>query len=299
MLINQTALRTLFIGFNTAFQAGLATGAASQFGRVATVVPSTTRENDYGWLGRFPNVREWVGDRVVQSIGQSSYTIRNKSYELTVGVARDDIADDNLGIYTPMFTELGSASGAHYDQLVFALLKSGFASYCYDKQFFFDTDHPVLAADGQTVLSVANTDGGSGTPWFLIDDTRTLKPIILQKRKDWNLVRKDQETDDNVFDRKEYIYGVDARHNVGFGFWQFAWGSKQTLNKANYKLARESMMAMKGDMDRPLGVRPRLLVVPPTLEGQALEILNAERDAAGATNVYKGTAEILVVPWLA
>lgn len=299
MLVNQTALRTLFIGFNTAFQAGLATQAASQFGRVSTVVPSTTKENDYGWLGRFPNVREWIGDRVVQSIGQSSYTIRNKSYELTVGVGREDIEDDNLGIYTPMFTELGAASGAHYDQLVFALLKAGFASYCYDKQFFFDTDHPVLAADGQTVISVANTDGGSGTPWFLIDDTRTLKPIILQKRKDWNLVRKDQETDDNVFDRKEFVYGVDARHNVGYGFWQFAWGSKQALTKANYKLARESMMAMKGDMDRPLGVRPRLLVVPPSLEGQALEIVNSERDAAGATNVYKGTAEILVCPWLA
>lgn len=299
MLVNQNSLRTLFIGFNTAFKDGLASQAASQFGRVATVVPSTTKESDYGWLGRFPNVREWVGDRVVQSIGQSSYTIKNKSYELTVGVSRDDIEDDNLGIYTPMFAEMGSASGSHYDQLVFALLNAGFSTPCYDKQFFFDTDHPVLAADGQTVLSVANTDGGSGTPWFLIDDTRTLKPIILQKRKDWNLVRKDQETDDNVFDRKEFVYGVDARHNVGYGFWQFAWGSRQALNKANYKIARETMMGMKGDMGRPLGVRPRLLVVPPSYEGQALEIINAERDAAGASNVYRNTAEILVCPWLA
>jgi len=299
MLINQATLRTLYIGFNTAFKMGLSTQAASQHGRVSTIVPSTTKENDYGWLGKMPNVREWIGDRVVQSIGQSGYTIRNKPYELTVGVSRDDIDDDNLGIYTPMFTEMGSASGAHYDQLVFALLSAGFSTACYDKQFFFDTDHPVLAADGQTVLSVANTDGGSGTPWFLIDDTRTLKPIILQKRKDWNLVRKDQETDDNVFDRKEFVYGVDARHNVGYGFWQFAWGSKQTLNKANYKIAREAMMGMKGDMGRPLGIRPRLLVVPPSLEGQALEIINAERDAAGASNVYRNTAEILVCPWLA
>jgi phage major head subunit gpT-like protein len=298
MIVNQASLRTLNIGFSAAFKAGLMAAAASQFGRIATVVPSTTKENDYGWLGRFPNVREWIGDRVVQSIAQSAYTIRNKSYELTVSVSRDDIADDNIGIYTPMFTELGSASGSHYDQLVFAQLKAGFASACYDKQFFFDTDHPVLDANGNTI-SVANTDGGSGTPWFLIDDTRTLKPVILQKRQEWNLVRKDQETDDNVFDRKEFVYGTDARHNVGYGFWQFAWGSKQTLNKANYKIAREAMMGLKGDYDRPLGVRPRLLVVPPSLEGQALEIVNSERDAAGATNVYKGTAELLVCPWLA
>jgi phage major head subunit gpT-like protein len=56
---------------------------------------------------------------------------------------------------------------------------------------------------------------------------------------------------------------------------------------------------MKGDHARPLGIRPTHLVVPPSLEGQALEILNAERDAAGATNVYKGTAQLIVCPWLA
>lgn len=298
MLVNQASLRTLFIGFNTAFKSGLDSQAASQHARIATPVPSTTKENDYGWLGKVPNVRKWVGDRVVNSISQSGYTIKNEPYELTIGVSRDDIEDDNLGIYTPLFTELGSASGSHYDQLVFGLLKAGFSSPCYDKQFFFDTDHPVLDANGN-VISVANTDGGSGTPWFLIDDSRYLKPIILQKRKAWNLVRKDDEKDDNVFDRKEFVYGTDARHNVGFGFWQFAWGSKQPLIKANYKIARGAMQGQKGDFDRPLGVRPRLLVVPPSLEGEALEIVNSERDAAGATNVWKGTAEVMVCPWLA
>lgn len=298
MLINQQSLKTLNTGFHTAFKDGLSSLAASQFGRVATTIPSTTRENEYGWLGSVPNVREWVGDRVVNSISQSGYSIRNKSYENTISVSRDDIEDDNIGIYAPMFRNLGDAAASHYDQLVFSLLKAGFNTACYDKQYFFDTDHPVLDANGN-VISVANTDGGAGTPWFLIDDSRHLKPIILQKRKDWKLVNKDQETDDNVFDRKEFVYGVDARHNVGFGFWQFAWGSRQTLNKANYKTAREAMMGMKGDYDRPLGVRPKLLVVPPSLEGNALEIVNSDKDAAGATNVYNKTAELLVCPWLA
>jgi phage major head subunit gpT-like protein len=296
--INANLMRTLGIAFNTAFQGGLSSVVASQHARVATPITSTTKENEYGWLGKMPRVREWVGDRVVHGIASSGYAIRNKSYELTIAVDRDDIDDDNIGIYTPMFTEMGAASGSHYDELVFGLLKAGFGSFCYDGQFFFDTDHPVLDANG-TPTSVANTDGGAGTPWFLIDDTRALKPIILQKRKPWKLVRKDQETDDNVFEKKEYVYGVDARHNVGFGFWQTSWGSKQPLTKANYKAAREAMMGMRGDSDRPLGLKPRLLVVPPALEGQALEILNAERDAAGATNVYKGTAELLVCSFLA
>jgi len=56
---------------------------------------------------------------------------------------------------------------------------------------------------------------------------------------------------------------------------------------------------MKGDHGRPLGIMPNVLVVPPSLRENGLEILNAERDSGGATNVWRGTAELLVVPWLA
>ena len=59
-----------------------------------------------------------------------------------------------------------------------------------------------------------------------------------------------------------------------------------------------TLMGMKGDHGRPLGVNPRLLVVGPSNEKEGLELINAERNAAGATNVYRGTAELLVVPWL-
>jgi len=36
-------------------------------------------------------------------------------------------------------------------------------------------------------------------------------------------------------------------------------------------------MSMKGDHGRLLGVRPNLLVVPPSLESAGLKILNSER----------------------
>jgi phage major head subunit gpT-like protein len=297
MLVNRDNLSRLYTGFRTAFNVGLGM-AAPMWSRLATPVPSTTKEEKYGWLGQVPGMREWIGDRLVQNLSASGYAIVNKKWEQTIGVDRDDIEDDSYGIYAPLFTKMGRAAGAHPDQLVFALLKSGFSTACYDSQYFFDTDHPVLDAGG-AVTSVANTDGGSGTPWFLVDDSRALKPVILQQRKALNFVRKDREEDDNVFDKGEYVYGADARYNVGFGLWQFAWGSKQTLSKANYAIGREALMGMKGDYGRPLGLMPKLLVVPPSLEGEGLEILNAERDAAGATNVYKGTAELLVVPWLA
>lgn len=297
MLINGQNLQTLGIGFESSFQRGIGM-AATQWQRMATRVGSSTGKNEYGWLGQFPNVREWLGDRVVHGMQAHDYTIKNKPFELTVGVDRDDIEDDNIGIYGPFFEQMGMSSAAHPDQLVWDLIKLGFAAACYDGQFFFDTDHPVLDANG-VEASVANTDGGGGTPWFLSDARHPLKPLIFQERKAFNFVRRDSETDDNVFDRKEFVYGVDGRSNVGFGFWQFTWGSKQTLNKANYEIARVALMNMKGDYGRPLGNMPNLLVVGPSDELAGLEIVNSERDTAGATNVYKGTAELLVVPWLA
>jgi phage major head subunit gpT-like protein len=194
---------------------------------------------------------------------------------------------------------MGMSTGAKWDLEVFSLLKAGFATECYDGQYFFDTDHPVLDEDGSTMLSVANTDGGSGTPWFLLDVNRAIKPIILQKRKDFEFVARDRLTDDNVFSNREFQYGADARANVGFGFWQFAWGSKQTLSAANYAVARGALTGMKGDHGRPLGIMPNLLVVPPSLESAGRKILNSEYASGGETNEWKGTAELLVVPWLA
>ena len=297
MIINSAALTALRTGFSTAFKNGLGR-TTTQYGLVSTVVPATTREQRYGWLGKIPNVREWLGARVVQNLSESDYSIREKKWELTIGVDRDDIETDNLGVYAPLFEEMGQSTGAKWDQLVFDLLKAGFATNCYDGQYFFDTDHPVLDIDG-SIITVANTDGGAGAAWFLIDDTRALKPIILQKRKDFNFVARDRDDDSNVFGLNEYLYGADARANVGYGFWQFAWGSKQPLTAANYAIARAALMGMKGDYGRPLGVRPTLLVVPPALESAALQILNNEYGVGGVSNEWKGTAKVVVVPWLA
>jgi len=299
MIINSAALAALRVGFSTAFKKGLGQ-TSSQYTLVSTTVPATTKEQRYGWLGKIPNVREWIGARVVQNLSEADYSIREKKWELTIGVDRDDIETDNLGIYAPLFENMGESTGSQWDQLVFGLLLAGFSTNCYDGQFYFDTDHPVLDAAGN-VTSVANTDqvAGNGPAWFLIDASRALKPIILQKRKDFNFVAKDKETDDNVFGLNEYVYGADARANVGYGFWQFAWGSRQPLNAANYAAARAAMLGMKGDYGRPLGIRPTLLVVAPQLESAALKIVNNELGANGETNEWKGTAKVEVVPWLA
>lgn len=292
-----TSLRT---GFSKAFQDALAQ-TPTDWEKVATRVPSSNASNTYGWLGQYPKLREWVGDRVVKDMAAQGYTIANKLYEGTVGVKRTDIEDDNVGIYTPLFSEMGRAAKAHADELVFRLLAAGESTLCYDGQNFFDTDHPVYPnADGTgTATPVSNLQAGTGPAWYLLDTSRALKPLIFQERTTPELEAMTATNDEGVFVRDEYRYGIRYRCNAGFGFWQMAYKSKATLDAANFNAAMAAMMNLKADGGRPLGIKPTVLVVPPTLRAAAIEIVKNERLASGASNPNFGAVDLIVSPWVA
>lgn len=296
MIINSASLVALRTGFTSLYSAALI-AAKPKWAEVAMRVTSTRAENQYAWLGSSTSFREWLGDRVIQNLSNYSFTVKNKDFENTVSVRRTDVEDDNVGQYTPIFEMLGYEAAMHPDELVFNLLKSGFSTIGYDGQYFFDTDHPVNDGNGN-IVSVSNSGGGSGEPWFLLDVSKPIKPMIYQERKKYEFVALDNPKDENVFKKNEFIYGVDGRGAAAFALWQLAYGSKQSLTADNYGAARASMQSVKGDNGRPLNVNPTLLVVGPSNEKAALEITQAERAANGSTNVYRNTAQVLVVPWL-
>ncbi len=147
MIINPQSLRGIFVAFNTLFSQAFASQKPT-YDKVATVVPSTAESETYAWLGDIPGMREWVGDREIQNLTASDYTIKNKDFELTVGVDRNAVEDDKIGLYRPAIQMLGESAAMHPDELVYALLSSGFEAACYDGKAFFATDHPV---GGKTV----------------------------------------------------------------------------------------------------------------------------------------------------
>jgi phage major head subunit gpT-like protein len=297
MLISEALIRSIFTGYSAVFQRGL-DGARSHYRKIAMVVPSSTRENHYGWLSALPSMREWIGDRVVYGLDASDFILKNLEFEATVAVKRKDIEDDQAGVYSPLFEKMGRDAGLHPDKLTLSLLKNGFSSLCYDGQFFFDTDHPVGGTGDAPVVSVSNSGGGSGAAWFLLDCSQMLKPLLFQERLPYQITRLDRDTDENVFSRGQYLYGVRARCNAGYGLWQLAYGSKQPLNDTNYAAARAAMMSFRQDNGEPLNVTPTHLVVPPALEAAALQVVNADRNAAGAANIWQGTAELVVSPYV-
>ena len=301
MILNQANLQLLTTGFKASFREGLGM-VTPMWDKVATMVPSSTAAEHYAWLGQFPRLREWIGDRVVKSITNHDYTIRNKDFEVTVGVPRNAIEDDQFGVYSPMMTEMGSAATTHPDEIIFAALKNGFSSPCYDGQNFFDTDHPIGLPGAQTTVS--NMQPGPGPAWFLLDTKRSLKPLIYQRRKPYDFVAKfDPRLSDHVFFNKEFVYGVDGRLNAGFGFWQLAAGSMAALTPANFQDLYTGMTLLKSDEGRPLGIKPNVIVHGNGLQWQVKALIDTQFVAAPGggdpvSNIFYKIVDTLQVPWL-
>jgi len=239
-------------------------------------------------------MREWIGDREIQNLTASDYTVKNKSFELTVGLPKEAVEDDKIGLYNPSVQMLGQSAALHPDELVFGLLKKGTTEKCYDGQAFFSDSHKIgkktvsnkgkkklgaesYAAARSSMMSITNSKGrplrlipdllvvppslestarkiikadeiegttntmkdtaeilvlpdlaDQETQWYLLCTRRPVKPLIYQQRKPAKFVAKTNETDDNVFFSKQFLYGVDSRGNAGFGFWQMAYFSDGT-----------------------------------------------------------------------
>ena len=159
MLINKTNIAALFKNIKTTFNKALGE-AKPMWPKLATRVPSTGAQNDYTWIkDGWPRMREWIGDKVVKYLQAASYVIQNKPFEATIGVKRDDIEDDNYGIYSAIAKGHGQAAAAWPDDLVADLYNGAFTTECFDGQYMIDTDHPVgdgtVSNKGTMALSAA------------------------------------------------------------------------------------------------------------------------------------------------
>jgi len=293
-IITPDILSAIFRGFKTSFQQAFE-GAKSYRSVVAMETKSSTAEEAYGWFGTFPELREWIGARHVHGLKTHGFAIKNRLFESTVAVARTDIEDDKVGLYAPMFQEMGRKSKEHPDKLLFELLAVGFSTNCYDGQSFFDVDHPV-GTEGN-VISVPNMLAGAGEPWFLLDCSRAVKPLVWQERTPYVITQLDNDRDDSVFWRDEYVYGIRARANCGYGLWQLALGSKAALTSENLREAWSRMVNFTDDNGNRLGVRPTHIVVGIANFFTARDLILPDV-VAGTTNTNRNLVEIIAPPQL-
>lgn len=110
---------------------------------IATEVPSKSKRNVYPFLSLIPGLREWVGPRQINNVAARQYTLDNKHWEDTLEVDKNDLEDDQYGIYAPMSQMLGQHVAEFPDRKLAEIIEAGTTANCWDGQFFFDTDHPV------------------------------------------------------------------------------------------------------------------------------------------------------------
>lgn len=216
-IINSENLKAISKAFKKEFQDSYPKVEVN-YPKVATEIKANTLSVSYVWLDDFPKMKEWIGDREIKDLKAHSYTISKKRFETSIGVDRDYIVYDSLGIIKPRIQQMAHDGKTHYDELVFPLLEAN--ENCYDGKKFFATNHTI---------------------------------------------------------------GSKTVSNLG----------DLPLTQENFLSTRASMMNLKGENGKKLGIKPNLIVVPASLEATALRLFKADQ-IEGSTNITKDMVEILV-----
>lgn len=153
MDINSANLEALRKTFNTAFQQGLAWVPPVDIAFLYRDFPSTTASNFYAWLEQIPGFREWVGDRVFKNVRGQKYELVNRDFEDSVSMGRNEIEDDQYGVYAPIVQMMAEAWMLQKYEIVLAVLTGN--PVCFDGKAFFADDHAYGDNTIDNVVTVA------------------------------------------------------------------------------------------------------------------------------------------------
>lgn len=144
MALTTAALATASRLITATFDRGIR-AASPLYPSFANVVPSEGAEEKYGWLGSMPGVREWFGDRIFNQLRAADYELKNKHWESSLLVSKNDVADARLLKYTGngmLVDQLAAEASYHPDELMFSTMVLGETTgLAFDGQLFYDTDH--------------------------------------------------------------------------------------------------------------------------------------------------------------
>ena len=115
--------------------------ASPYYPKMAYVVRSTAAEEKYAFLGTFPGMREWLGDRIFKQLLAADYELKNKHWESSLLIAKTDVDDARILRYDFAIDGLAQEAMYHPDELLFSIMVAGDATVGWDGQYFYDTDH--------------------------------------------------------------------------------------------------------------------------------------------------------------
>ena len=319
-MINQELIESLFLQLSSQFHKAFDGSGEDEFvAAFATVIKSNTRTVDFSWLGESPQMRKWIGQRVINQLKNFRYEAGYEEYELTMGVKRMEILDNTLSHYSLQSFAGGQEARFLRPKLVAKALTDGETGLCYDGQPFFSASHPVGEdGDVSTVSNLKNNGGAwAATPFYMADLSKVIKPIILIDRLLPEFQSFTSMNDMHVFMNREFLFGTNSAHGTAYGLWQtcFRDEAAATVNSLlALELAMKSLTKDKKDEDgrRPfLGIRPthifhglatgerlRALINSPHLTDFAGDPLAPGATDTGKANPVYKRFQLVEVSWL-
>ena len=146
MIISQPNLDALRLTLSMAFQKAY-DSTQPLYPRFASILPSSTASTRYGWLAQQVTLREWLGPRVALNLAERQFTVTNRKFEGSIQITRDQIEDDNLGMFASVSVpQLAQAARKHPDQLFVTYLSNNPVGF--DGVALFSSSHPINDGSG-------------------------------------------------------------------------------------------------------------------------------------------------------
>ena len=158
MDITKETLKSMGQAFDISFQKGF-TMAKPEHAAFSATVKSNGKSTYYPFLATLGGIREWVGDRQITNVSGKELEVKNRKFEGTVAVSRDDVQDDQTGLYGLLLQDLGARAANFPGLLAAEALVAGVAGkWCDDKEFFSTTRKYNKATISNKTASALSAD---------------------------------------------------------------------------------------------------------------------------------------------
>lgn len=132
MVINRENMNALFDTFLAKFTEGQKKVNTRVFPNqlmiedFALLIPVSGAATVHAWLEQIKGIHEWVGDRVIANIALGKLTVTNRDFENTVSIKRNELEDDQYGMFAPLIGMMGADADSLWIKLgVEALVGNG------------------------------------------------------------------------------------------------------------------------------------------------------------------------------
>jgi phage major head subunit gpT-like protein len=132
-------MQALFTGYNRIFLDAFQSYVDTTYAQFVGEVNAGTNQIDMPMLEQLTGMREWQDVRQIKNLKSEKLTIKARYFEDTVGVKREDVEDDQYGLYNSLFQTMAMNAANLPNDITNELLAAAGSAKWLDGAAFFGT----------------------------------------------------------------------------------------------------------------------------------------------------------------